>query len=72
MLQGIVAGIGFLGAGMILKDDDRGEVRGLTTAAGVWLTAAIGVATGMGRVGSAVLSTALALIILSVLPKFAR
>jgi putative Mg2+ transporter-C (MgtC) family protein len=72
VLQGIVAGIGFLGAGTILKDDDRGEVRGLTTAAGVWLTAAIGVAAGMGRVGSAVLSTALALIILSVLPKFAR
>jgi putative Mg2+ transporter-C (MgtC) family protein len=38
----------------------------------VWLTAAIGVAAGMGRVGSAVLSTALALVILSVLPKFAR
>ena len=70
--QGVVAGIGFLGAGTILKDDDRHEVRGLTTAAGVWLTAAIGVAAGMGRVGSAVLSTALALIILSVLPKFAR
>jgi putative Mg2+ transporter-C (MgtC) family protein len=72
VLQGVVAGIGFLGAGTILKDDDRGEVRGLTTAAGVWLTAAIGVAAGMGRVGSAVQSTALALIILSVLPKFAR
>ena len=64
----VVAGIGFLGAGTILKDD-RGEVRGLTTAAGVWLTAAIGVAAGMGRVGSAALRTALALIILSVLPK---
>jgi putative Mg2+ transporter-C (MgtC) family protein len=74
VLQGVVAGIGFLGAGTILKDD-RGEVRGLTTAAGVWLTAAIGVAAGMGRVGSAVLrsavlSTALALLILSVLPRF--
>jgi putative Mg2+ transporter-C (MgtC) family protein len=69
VLQGVVTGIGFLGAGTILKDD-RGEVRGLTTAAGVWLTAAIGVAAGMGRVGSAVLSTALALLILSVLPKF--
>lgn len=71
VLQGVVTGIGFLGAGTILKDD-RGEVRGLTTAAGVWLTAAIGVAAGMGRVGSASLSTALALIILSALPKVAR
>jgi putative Mg2+ transporter-C (MgtC) family protein len=72
VLQGVVAGIGFLGAGTILKGDDRGEVRGLTTAAGVWLTAAIGVAAGMGRVGSAVLSTALAPIILGILPRFAR
>ena len=71
VIQGVVAGIGFLGAGTILKDDDHREVRGLTTAAGVWLTAAIGVAAGMGRVGSAVLSTALALVILSMLPKFA-
>jgi putative Mg2+ transporter-C (MgtC) family protein len=38
----------------------------------VWLTAAIGVEAGMGRVGSAVLSTALALIMLSVLPRFAH
>ncbi len=68
VLQGVVAGVGFLGAGTILKDD-RGEIRGLTTAAGVWLTAAIGVAAGMGRVGSAVLSTVLALLILSALPK---
>jgi putative Mg2+ transporter-C (MgtC) family protein len=49
VLQGIVAGIGFLGAGTILKDDDRGEVRGLTTGAGVWLTAAIGVAAERGH-----------------------
>lgn len=71
VLQGVVTGIGFLGAGTILKDD-RGEVRGLTTAAGIWLTAAIGVAAGMGRVGSAILSAILALLILSALPKFAR
>lgn len=71
VLQGIVAGIGFLGAGTILKDE-QGEVRGLTTAAGVWLTAAIGVGAGMGRLGSAILSTVLALVILSMLPKFVR
>jgi putative Mg2+ transporter-C (MgtC) family protein len=65
VLQGLIAGIGFLGAGTILKDDEHGRVHGLTTAAGVWLTAAIGVAAGMGREASAIVSTALALIILS-------
>lgn len=46
--QGIVAGIGFLGAGTILKLADRGEVRGLTTAATIWVTAAVGVAASVG------------------------
>src|SRR4051812_32382330 len=47
VLQGLATGIGFLGAGAILK---RGEgVEGLTTAAGIWLTAAIGIAAGLGR-----------------------
>src|SRR3954447_1903381 len=38
VVQGLVAGIGFIGAGTILKKDDEGHVRGLTTAAGIWLT----------------------------------
>ena len=64
VVQGVIAGIGFLGAGSILKSgDDR--VRGLTTAAGIWLTAAIGVAAGMGREMTAALSALLALAILS-------
>ncbi len=68
VLQGIVAGIGFLGAGTILKGNGGEEsVKGLTTAAGIWLTAAIGVAAGMGRETTAVLSTLLTLIILTVL-----
>lgn len=71
VVQGLVAGIGFLGAGTILKDD-HGGIRGLTTAAGIWLTAAIGVAAGTGREGSAILSTALALLILALAPKFSR
>lgn len=48
VIQGVVQGIGFLGAGTILKLSDKAEVRGLTTAASVWLTAAIGVAAGLG------------------------
>jgi putative Mg2+ transporter-C (MgtC) family protein len=63
VIQGIVAGIGFLGAGSILKPGGD-HVRGLTTAAGIWLTAAIGVGVGLGRVMTAALSVALALLIL--------
>lgn len=72
VIQGLVAGIGFLGAGAILHFHDRPEIKGLTTAAGIWLTAAIGVAVGLGRLGTALLSTVLALIILAVLPRFER
>lgn len=69
VLQGLTAGIGFLGAGAILKVGQRGEVHGLTTAAGIWLTAAIGVAVGMGRIVSAMLATLLAWVILHVVTR---
>jgi putative Mg2+ transporter-C (MgtC) family protein len=70
VVQGIVAGIGFLGAGTILKGNklDTHQVKGLTTAAGLWMTAAIGVAAGMGREATALLSTLLALGVLSLMP----
>jgi len=71
VLQGLVTGIGFLGAGTIVKNKSEDDVHGLTTAAGIWMTAAIGVAAGLGREATAVLSTILALVILSLLPKFA-
>lgn len=64
VLQGLISGIGFLGAGAIIKLSHDREIHGLTTAATVWLTAAIGVAAGMGRELTAVLSTLLALCIL--------
>lgn len=69
IIQGVVAGIGFLGAGSIIKHNSAEDVKGLTTAAGIWLTAAIGVAAGVGRESSAVLSTVLALAILYFVPK---
>ena len=69
VLQGIIAGIGFLGAGTILKGDAESQVRGLTTAAGIWLTAAIGVATGLGLESTALLCAALALIVLWLVPR---
>lgn len=67
VIQGLVAGIGFLGAGAIIKLDRDQEIRGLTTAASIWVTAAIGLAAGMGREATAVLSTMVALAILAVL-----
>ncbi|ROL77109.1 methyltransferase [Pseudomonas protegens] len=75
VLQGVIAGIGFLGAGTILKgrEEDQGQhVKGLTTAAGLWMTAAIGVAAGMGREATAVLSTLLALMVFSLMPLIVR
>jgi putative Mg2+ transporter-C (MgtC) family protein len=74
VVQGIVAGIGFLGVGTILKRNagDEAHVKGLTTAAGLWMTAAIGVSTGLGREATAVLSTLLALVVFSVMPRVVR
>lgn len=68
VLQGLIAGVGFLGAGAIIMGTKDVETRGLTTAAGIWVTAAIGMAAGMGRESTAVLSTVIALIVLSVVP----
>ena len=68
VIQGIIAGVGFLGAGTILKNGDGQDVQGLTTAAGIWLTAAIGIAAGLGREVTAMLSTLLALVVLSLIP----
>ncbi|MBK1717030.1 MgtC/SapB family protein [Thiocystis violacea] len=72
VIQGVIAGVGFLGAGTIIKGGDEEHVRGLTTAAGIWLTAAIGVAAGLGRESSAILCTLLALLILSLVPRVER
>ena len=49
VVQGIVTGIGFLGAGVIIRSDQRDHVRGLTTAACVWVTACLGAACGLSE-----------------------
>jgi len=67
VLQGITAGIGFLGAGAILKQTDKNDIRGLTTAASVWLTSAVGIAAGMGREATAVVSALFGLVVLAIL-----
>jgi putative Mg2+ transporter-C (MgtC) family protein len=69
IVQGVATGIGFLGAGTILKMDDEKRIKGLTTAASVWATSAVGVAVGAGRLLLAVVLVALTLITLAVLPK---
>jgi putative Mg2+ transporter-C (MgtC) family protein len=48
VIQGVLTGIGFLGAGVILRRDSGDKVRGLTTAAVIWFTACIGMACGLG------------------------
>ena len=65
VIQGIVTGIGFIGAGTILKLTQEREIQGLTTAAGLWMTAAIGVACGLGTLGLAIIATVLTVIVLA-------
>ena len=75
VVQGVITGVGFLGAGAILKaegNDSNPHVKGLTTAAGLWLTAAIGVCAGLGEEATAVISTIFALLILSVIPMLTK
>jgi putative Mg2+ transporter-C (MgtC) family protein len=69
VVQGIVTGIGFIGAGAILKQSEEHQVKGLTTAAGLWLTAALGMAVGLGREMTAILGTVLAYVILAYFPE---
>jgi putative Mg2+ transporter-C (MgtC) family protein len=72
VLQGLLAGVGFLGAGAIIKQTEKEQVKGLTTAASLWAVAAIAVAAGLGREATAILATALAFVILSVLRRVER
>ena len=64
VVQGIVSGIGFLGAGAVLKMGNEGRIHGLTTAATIWATAAVGMSAGLGREGTALLATAFILLVL--------
>ena len=71
VIQGIIAGVGFLGAGTILKKNASGgseTVQGLTTAAGIWFTAAVGVAIGLGEESTAIVSAVLAFVVLTMVP----
>ncbi len=63
----VITGIGFLGAGAIIQM--KGSVRGLTTAAGIWMVATIGMAVGVGMYAVAIVATALILVILVLLER---
>ena len=67
VIQGIATGIGFIGTGAILKRLEDFEIHGLTTAAGLWMTAAVGVTAGLGKIGIAAVAVVFTLIVLSVL-----
>jgi putative Mg2+ transporter-C (MgtC) family protein len=65
VIQGVATGIGFLGAGCILHVDQEQRVKGLTTAASIWLTAAAGMSVGAGYIWAAVFCVVLGWTILS-------
>jgi len=63
-IQGVLTGIGFLGAGVIVRDQSRRRVHGLTTAAAIWVTALFGIACGVGSYFEALVGIALAFLVL--------
>ena len=69
VVQGLATGIGFLGGGAILKLTAEHEIHGLTTAAGLWLTAAASIAAGLGQLALAVIGVCLGLLVLAAFVK---
>ena len=72
VMQGVVQGVGFLGAGAIIIGTAGRQVQGLTTAASIWAAAGIGVTAGLGIEATAILATGIVLFILAVVPLFVR
>lgn len=70
VIQGITTGIGFLGAGQILHESrpglNKGRIRGLTSAAAIWVSAAIGIAAGCGLWSMSLIGSVICLIVLTV------
>jgi putative Mg2+ transporter-C (MgtC) family protein len=66
ILQGLVAGVGFIGGGAILRREHQGSIEGLTTATSIWIVAAVGVASGLGMWRSALAAVLIAFVILTV------
>jgi putative Mg2+ transporter-C (MgtC) family protein len=72
VIQGVMAGIGFLGGGVILRDDSHQSVHGLTTAASVWVVASLGIACGAGQWLTALMALALTLMVLVLLGRIEK
>ena len=72
IVQGLMVGVGFIGAGVILRDTSSNRVHGLTTATTVWIAAALGIACGIADWTVAAVGFVLALVILIVLKRFER
>ena len=72
VMQGVTAGIGFLGAGAIIKLQESNQIKGLTTAASIWLTCGIGVAAGAGLEATAVLSAVTGWVVLALMRRKER
>jgi putative Mg2+ transporter-C (MgtC) family protein len=72
IIQGIMAGISFIGAGVILRDPESKTVDGLTTAATVWVTAALGISCGFGQWALTAGGIGLTLLLLVVVPWLER
>ena len=68
MLEAITAGVAFLAAGSIFRNEER--VKGLTTGAGLWMCGAVGMAAGQGYLWLAALATAIAVAILAIIRQF--
>jgi putative Mg2+ transporter-C (MgtC) family protein len=72
IVQGLATGIGFLGGGAILKLTNEREIHGLTTAAGIWMTAAASAAAALGQIAVALIGTLLGLLVLIVFHKIEK
>ncbi len=68
IIQGVMTGISFIGAGVILRDAKARIVEGLTTAATVWVTAALGIACGLAAWRSVAIAVPVALVLLVIVP----
>lgn len=64
VIQGLVTGVGFLGAGVILHEARDARVQGLTTAASVWVTSILGIVAGLGEIGAALISALVVAVVL--------
>jgi putative Mg2+ transporter-C (MgtC) family protein len=72
VVQGVAAGVGFIGAGAIMRSDHESNVRGLTTAGSIWVAAAMGTTAGLGEWALAAAAGCATLVVLVVLKPVSR